>query len=233
MKVLPGNPLGIGDPVLVAACIAAGGGAFVEHRQVGGPGACLERIQLLGLIHLEAQVVQAGFLASRRNGEVHPGLIQHPLRVVAFHAGGLGTKQLGIERDVLGQIVDVHMDMEAFHRGLRSAVAGQGIHRGACGALAAVFGKVGEQVVHRRKGRPVQHIAAQALLADQLGMGQLLEVERQRVGCDTQLFGQGAGRKPRRAGDYQGAENAQARFMGQGRKRSDDLGFLHASIIQL
>src|SRR5256885_9962360 len=42
--------------------------------------------------------------------------------------------------------------------------AGGRIGHSAGGALAAVFGEIGEQVVHGGKSRPGQHIAAPALL---------------------------------------------------------------------
>jgi hypothetical protein len=74
--------------VLLAACVAAGGGAFVQQRHVGGLGACLQRQQFLGIVGLDAQVVDAGLAAARGDGEVDRRVFEHPLRVVAFDARG-------------------------------------------------------------------------------------------------------------------------------------------------
>ncbi|MOA63134.1 hypothetical protein D3C78_1887570 [compost metagenome] len=63
-------------------------------------------------------------------------------------------------------------------------------------------------------------------------MGQLLEMERQRIGGDAQLRGQGAGREAFGAGDHQRAEYAQPGFMGQRGEGTYGLGFLHEPIIQ-
>src|SRR3989344_777834 len=117
--------------------------------------------------------------------------------------------------------------------GRRSALAGGGGLVGpAGGALAAVLGQVGQQVVHGGKRGAVDQVAALALLAHQARVGQLLEVERQRVGRNAQLLGQPAGREPLLARHHQGAEHPQAHFLGQGGEGSDDIGFLHGSIIQ-
>lgn len=119
MKVLPGDALGVGDPVFVAAGVAAGGSALIQQRHVSRLGARLELCQLLSFIHLEAQMVQPKLVATGRDREVHPRLIEHPLGVIAFHAGRFCAKELGVEGDVLGQIIDMHVDVEAFHRVLR------------------------------------------------------------------------------------------------------------------
>ena len=119
MKMFPGNPLGIGDPVLVTACVAAGGAALVQHSHVRGLRTRLEVGQLLLGIHLKTQMVQTRrVVATRGDGEIHAGIVQHPFGVVALHACWCCAKQLGIEGDVLGQIIDVQVDMKALHREL-------------------------------------------------------------------------------------------------------------------
>jgi hypothetical protein len=37
------------------------------------------RTQLLGILHLEAKVIEAGLSAPRGDSEIHTGIIQHPL----------------------------------------------------------------------------------------------------------------------------------------------------------
>ena len=119
MKVLPGDALGVGDPVLVAAGVAAGGSALIQQCHVSRLGARLELCQFHCFIHLEAKMVQPRLVAPGRDGEVHPGFIEHPLGVIGFHAGRFCAKELGVEGDVLGQIINMHVDVEAFHRVLR------------------------------------------------------------------------------------------------------------------
>ena len=63
-------------------------------------------------------------------------------------------------------------------------------------------------------------------------MRQLLEVKRQGVGRHLQLGGQVAGGQPRRARHHQRTEDPQAHLLGQGCEGSDNIGFLHESIIQ-
>ena len=57
--MLPGDAGRVGDPVLLAARIAAGGLAFVEQCRAGGFGARLQRAQLGRVVGLQAQVVDA------------------------------------------------------------------------------------------------------------------------------------------------------------------------------
>src|SRR5690242_5010550 len=65
VKVLPGDPLRVGDPVLFAARIAAGRLAFVEDGHVGGVRTLLQHGELLVAVSLETKVVDTGVAPSR------------------------------------------------------------------------------------------------------------------------------------------------------------------------
>ncbi len=51
----------------------------------------------------------------RGNGEVHPRVLEHPLRVIGFDLDGLRAEQRAVEAYRLGDAVDADMYMHAFH----------------------------------------------------------------------------------------------------------------------
>jgi len=117
VEVLPGHALRIGDPVLLAARVAAGRGALVQQRHVGRLGAGLQHRQFLGIVGLDTQVVDARLVATCGDGEVDRRVFEHPFGVVAFDARGLRGEQLGIEADAAVQVIDVQVDVKALHGG--------------------------------------------------------------------------------------------------------------------
>lgn len=88
---------------------------LVEQRHVGRLGARLQFGQLFGVVSLEAHVIHARFAAAGGDGEIDARVVEHPLGVVALQAARLRGKQLRVEGDALGKIVDMDMDVEAFH----------------------------------------------------------------------------------------------------------------------
>ena len=100
--MFPGHTLRVGDPVFFAARVAAAGLSFAQQRHVGGLAALLELGELLGVVDLEAQVVHAGLGAAGGDGEVHPGVFQHPLGVVGLSHGGFRAEQGVVEGDAFG-----------------------------------------------------------------------------------------------------------------------------------
>ena len=80
----------------------------------------------LSVVGLHAKVVQAWRGAPRGDGEVDARVLQHPLGIVRLLPRGGGSKQLGIEDDALGQIIDMHMGVEAFHGVLLGATVRNG-----------------------------------------------------------------------------------------------------------
>jgi hypothetical protein len=236
VEVLPGDALRVGDPVLLAAGVAAGGLALVQQGHVGRLGAGLHLGQFGRVVRLDAQVVDAGLAAAGGDGEVHRRVLQHPLGVVGFHAGGFGGEQLGIEADALAQVIDMQVDVKALHgrsfsSRRRSRTGARPWRDIARLPLAAMRGEVGQQIVHLRQVGLVEEVAAFAVHVHQAGMHQALEVKRQRGGGQIQQGGQGAGRHARRAGAHQGAEHAQPGFLGQGRQRGNSGFLFHVSII--
>ena len=57
-------------------------------------------------------------------------------------------------------------------------------------ALAAVFRQVGQQGIHPIEMRPVNQVATDALLTDQVGVHQAFEVKGQGIGCHIHVGGQ-------------------------------------------
>jgi len=72
-------------------------------------------LKLIGVLDLNAEVIEAGLPAPCRDGEIDPGIIEHPLGVVGLDHGGLGYEQRRIEPDRLREIFDRHMDVKALH----------------------------------------------------------------------------------------------------------------------
>lgn len=89
VEVLPGDTLRVCHPMLFAARVAAGGFAFIKQRDVGGLGACFQLGQLVGVVSLEAQVIDASGTAASGDREVHARVVEHPLRIVGLDAGRL------------------------------------------------------------------------------------------------------------------------------------------------
>ena len=130
------------------------------------------------VLDLDAQMVDAGRGAGmRRDGEVDARVLEHPLGVVGLHLGGLGVEQFRIEGDVPGEIIDMQMDMEAFHGSFPSAATSCGFSGQAGGTLAAVFGEIAKQFIHGLERGAVNQVAPLSFLFDQSRESQLLEME--------------------------------------------------------
>jgi hypothetical protein len=98
--------------------------------------------------------------------------------------------------------------------------------------LTTVFGEVTQETIHGADRRAINQVATLALLSDEPGMSQLFEMKGQRIGRDIQLIGKDSGREPINTGNNKGTEHTQAHTLGQGGERSDNIGFVHKSIIQ-
>ena len=106
----------------------------------------------------------------------------------------------------------MQVDVEALHGEFLSAggTGGGRFSDFAYAALAAVLGHVAKQTIHLREVGAVDQVAALLFDGDEAGMGQLLQVEGQRVAGHVELVGEDAGRQPLGACDDQGAKYAQA-----------------------
>jgi len=103
--------------------------------------------------------------------------------------------------------------------------------KAAFSALAAVLGEVGQQAIHLSEFDPVDQVTPAALLADQAGHHQPLEVKRQRGVWNAQSIPQRAGRSALRAGHHQGSEHLQSIGLRQCSKGFDNVFFFHISIV--
>ena len=112
------------------------------------------------------------------------------------------------------------------------AVANRGRRAEASGSLAAVFGEVAEQVVHRGERRAINQVAPLAFLADEPGVDKLFQMKRQRIGRNIKLFGECSGRESVGSRNDQSAEHPEAHFLGEGRKGFDNIDFFHETTIQ-
>ena len=83
-------------------------------------------------------------------------------------------------------------------------------------ALAAVFRQIGQHGIHAIKMRPVNQVATDALLADQVGMHQAFEVKRQGIGRHIHVGCQSPRCEPCGPGLDQSAKYLQPRGLSQG-----------------
>src|SRR5690606_8885792 len=79
----PDSALRIGDPALLRLRVAAGGRALLKNGAVGCFEAAVDFGQLVRALNLNAEMLDPfrGALAAR-DGEVDPGVLQHPLGIV-------------------------------------------------------------------------------------------------------------------------------------------------------
>ena len=89
-------------------------------------------------------------------------------------------------------------------------------------ALAAVFRQIGQHGIHAIKMRPVNQVATDALLADQVGMHQAFEVKRQGIGRHIHVGCQSPRCEPCGPGLDQSAKYLQPRGLGQGGEGLND-----------
>jgi hypothetical protein len=60
-------------------------------------------------------MIQAGLRAALGDGEVHSGVVEHPLGVVGFHDDRLRREHARVELDALGEVFDGDVYVQAFH----------------------------------------------------------------------------------------------------------------------
>jgi len=95
--------------------VTAGDFQLTQDVEIANPDHVICSLNDNGAIRLEAQMIDAGTGTSCRDCEVDARIVEHPLGIVAFDSRRFGGEQVGIEGDALGEIVDVQMDVEAFH----------------------------------------------------------------------------------------------------------------------
>lgn len=98
-------------------------------------------------------------------------------------------------------------------------------------ALAAVLREVGQQFIHRFVFRGINQRPASPAEADQAGVSQLIQMERQCGIRDIQFYGNLAGRHSSGSRTNEQAKYSQAVVMGEGGQGSDGVRRFHISKI--
>src|SRR5678809_941364 len=111
-----------------------------------------------------------------------------------------------------------------------SAITGS-VFDGTAGALAAVLGQVAEKSIHASVVGAVDDVAAKALLHDEPGCRELLQVKGKSVRRNGKALGHGARRETRLADHDEGAEDIEADRLSESRQCRDDLILIHISSI--
>jgi hypothetical protein len=90
-----------------------------DHFAAGPVEPRINLFQFALILGLDAEMIEARLAATRRDGEIHPRVLKHPLGVIRFGDGGLRREQGRVEANRPLQIVDSDMDMKALHGILR------------------------------------------------------------------------------------------------------------------
>src|ERR1700690_123563 len=111
-------------------------------------------------------------------------------------------------------------------RASSAAARGPGFHQPKL-VPAAIRRQIAEQLIHVLEGRPIDQVAAVALLGDETRMHEVLQMKGQGRGRDLQGFGDGAGRQAGLARDDEKAEHPKAKRLGQRGQGSNDFDLIH------
>src|SRR5437870_1399253 len=98
-------------------------------------------------------------------------------------------------------------------------------------ATAAVLCEVADELVHVLEVCAVEDEAAVLPAAHETGAGEVREVKRKRGRRQLELFADAPGGEPFGPGLHQQAIGLEARLLGEGRERVDDLRHFHISRI--
>src|SRR5262249_6619829 len=90
---LPRDAGGIVDPGLLALGVAAGHLALLDDGAAGLMQPIVDVVQLVLVLDLDAQMIEAGRFAARRDGEIDARVVEHPLGVIRLHHRRLGGEQ--------------------------------------------------------------------------------------------------------------------------------------------
>jgi len=82
-------------------------------------------VQLVLVFDLNAEVIETGDPAARRNRKIDARIVQHPFGVIRFDNGRFGREQRRVEADARPQIVNRDMDMHAFHGSVSPQIVGR------------------------------------------------------------------------------------------------------------
>src|SRR5579859_3430975 len=81
---LPRDTRGIVDPGFLGLGIAAGGLALLDDVAAGLTQARIDLVQLVGVLDLDAEMIETWFAPARGDREIDARILQHPFRIVGF-----------------------------------------------------------------------------------------------------------------------------------------------------
>ena len=88
----------------------------LENGPVGRLQAAINLAKFFDAFSLNAEMFDAFTrMIARRDREIDPRVVEHPLGIILFHDGRLGAKHRRIEADRGVEIFDADMDMQALH----------------------------------------------------------------------------------------------------------------------
>src|SRR5882724_8154435 len=118
MERLPGDALGILDPVLVGLRVATRLPGLIERGHAGCRDLRAQGPEFVIRLHLESEMVDSGGPPTPRNRETDLGIVGHPLRVVGSFDSGRSAEELGVETDAFGQVPDGNVNVKSLHAAL-------------------------------------------------------------------------------------------------------------------
>ena len=101
---LPAGSVGIGHPCLRLLCVTADGVLDAGRLDPGPAQAPFRRRDLLGRLHLDAQVVECRSLPTLEEDQLQRRIGDREVRVAGLHLRRGGVEQAGVERDRLVEI---------------------------------------------------------------------------------------------------------------------------------
>jgi len=117
---------------------------------------------------------------------------------------------------------DAHYVSACIRARMRGGIAG-------VARATAVFGEISDQPIHRRKVGAVMDKPALLARADETGVRELLQMERQRRGRHAEHLRDASRRKTLGATFDEQPEQRESRFLRKGGKRSDSDTQIHIS----
>lgn len=90
---LPSDTGRIVNPRLLGFCITASGLALLNDIATGFPQPRVDLIQFIGILNLNAEMIEAGLSTSGRNRKIYAWVVEHPFGIVWFGYRGLSREQ--------------------------------------------------------------------------------------------------------------------------------------------
>jgi hypothetical protein len=111
----PRNASGIVDPRFFSLGVAAAGLSLLDDIAACLVKSAIDLVKLAFVLDLDAEMIESGHAAARRNRKIQAGIVEHPFGIVGLGNRWLCGEQFRIEADGALQIVDRDVNMHAFH----------------------------------------------------------------------------------------------------------------------